>query len=89
MKAGQVSAEVDESSGQTSSTKNKGNVENIRELIHGDRRRTFHEFADAVGIRYWVCQELLAENMNMRRIAAKFLPPFLTNGQKQRRVDLS
>jgi hypothetical protein len=45
------------------------NVENIRELIIEDRRRTIHEDADTVGIRYGVCQEILTENLNMRCIA--------------------
>jgi hypothetical protein len=43
------------------------------------RRRTIHELADTVGISYGVCQEILIENLNMRRIAAKFAPRLLTN----------
>jgi hypothetical protein len=37
-------------------------------------------------ISYGVCQEILTENLNMRRIAAKFVPRLLINDQKQRRV---
>jgi hypothetical protein len=51
------------------------NVENIRELICEDRRQTIHEqLADTVAISYGVCQVILTENMNMCRIAAKFVP---------------
>jgi hypothetical protein len=39
-------------------------------------------------ISYGVYQEILTENLNMRRIAAKFVPRLLTNDQKQRRVNV-
>jgi hypothetical protein len=38
-------------------------------------------------ISYGVCQEILTENLNKRRIAAKFVP-LLTNDQNQRRVNV-
>jgi hypothetical protein len=52
--------------------------------IHEDRRRTIHELADNDGINYGICQEILIENLNKRRIATKFVPRLLTNDQKQR-----
>jgi hypothetical protein len=48
-----------------------------------------HELADTVGISYGVCQEILTENLNMRRTAAKFVPQLLTNDQKQRPICVS
>jgi hypothetical protein len=59
------------------------NVEKIRELIHEDRHRTIDELTDTVGISYGVCQEILTEYLNMRRIAMKFVPRLLRNDQKQ------
>jgi ribosomal protein S25 len=56
-------------SGQTSTSKTTENVEKIQELIHEDRRQTIHELADTVGISYGVCQEILTEHLNLRRIA--------------------
>jgi hypothetical protein len=44
-------------------------LEKIRELIHEDRRQTIHQLTDTGGISYGVCQEILTENLNMRRIA--------------------
>jgi hypothetical protein len=59
-------------------------VEKIWELIHEeDYRRTIHELADTIGISCGVCQEMVAENLNMRCIGAKFVPQLLTNDQKQ------
>jgi hypothetical protein len=49
-KAGLVSVEDYERSGRPSTSKSTENVEKIRELIHKDRRRTIHVFADTVGI---------------------------------------
>jgi ribosomal protein S25 len=63
-----VSVEEDERSDRPGISKTTENVEKIRELIHEDRRRTIHELADKPGISYGVCQEILTENLNMRRI---------------------
>jgi hypothetical protein len=64
------------------------NVEYIWELIHEDHHRVIHELADTIGISYGVCQEILTENSNKRRIAAKFIPRFLTNNQTQWRANM-
>jgi ribosomal protein S25 len=64
-----MSAEDDNCSGLPSTTKTIDNVEKIRELINEDRCLTVHELADTVGISYGVCQEILAENLNVCHIA--------------------
>jgi hypothetical protein len=84
-----VSVENDGRSGRPSTGKTTENVETVRELIHEDRHRTIYELADTVGRRFGVFQEILAENLNMRSIAAKFVPRPLTNVQKQRRMNVS
>jgi hypothetical protein len=58
----------------TKHQQNNRNVEKIQDLIHKGHRRTIHELADTVGISYGVCQEVSTENVNMCRIAAKFVP---------------
>jgi hypothetical protein len=68
-KVDQVSVEDDEHSGWPSTSKTTENVEKIRDFIHEDCRQTIHELADTTGISYGVCQEILTENLNMRRIA--------------------
>jgi hypothetical protein len=76
-KAGRLSVEDDERSGRPRTSKMAENFEKIRELIHEDHRRTIQELADTAGISYGVCQEIIKENLNMRRIAAKLCPPTL------------
>jgi hypothetical protein len=41
-----------------------------------------------VWISHGVCQEILTENLNMRRIVTKFVPWILTNDQQQQRVNV-
>jgi hypothetical protein len=65
----QVSVEDDKHSGQPSTSKTT-DVEKIQELINEDHHRTIHELADAIGISYGVCQEILTEKLNMRHIAS-------------------
>jgi hypothetical protein len=67
-KPGIVSVEDDKRPGRPSTSKMTENVEKFRKLIKEARRRTIHELADNVDISYAVCQELLTENLNMRRI---------------------
>jgi hypothetical protein len=54
--------------GEQASAKGHKMLKKIEELIHGDCQ-TIHEFADTAGISYGVCQEILTENLKMRRIA--------------------
>jgi hypothetical protein len=56
-------------------------LKKILELIIKDCHQTIHELADIAGINYEVCQEILSENLNMRRIAMKFVIQLLTNEQ--------
>ena len=73
-KAGRVSVEDDECSGQPSARKMTENVEKISKFIHEDHRLTIHELTDTAGISYGVCQEILTENLNKHRIATNFVP---------------
>src|SRR5580692_2333115 len=41
-----------------------------------------------IGISYGICQAILTDNFNMRRVAAKFVPRLLTPDQKQHRLDV-
>ena len=85
-KAGRESIEDDERSGRPATSKIHENVEKVRELVLEDRRRTIRQLCDMVGISYGVCQEILTQDLNMRRVAAKFVPRLLTVDQKQRRL---
>jgi len=63
-------------------------IAKVREVILEDRRQTIHDFCNRVGLPYGSCQRILADELNMRRIAAKFVPRLLNNDQPDYRVQV-
>ena len=60
----------------------------VREVILEDRRQTIHDVCNRVGLSYGSCQRILADELNMRQIAAKFVPRLLNNDQWDQRVQV-
>ena len=58
-------------------------------MICGNRRLTVREVADEVGISIGSRHQILTEKLQMRRVSAKFVPRFLTDNQKENRVEIS
>jgi len=85
-KRGRTSLEDDERSGQPSTRSTPKNVETIRRLVHEDLRRTIKGIAAIVNVSYGTVQTILTCDLNMDRVAAKFVPRLLTPEQKERRV---
>jgi len=52
------------------------------------RRQNIHDVCSHVGLSYRSCQRILADELNMRRIAAKFVPCLLNNDQRDHRVQV-
>jgi len=65
------------------------NVETIRRLVHEDCRRTIKDIAAIVNVSYGTVQIILTFDLNMHRVAAKFVPRLLTPEQKEHRVAIS
>ena len=85
-KNGRISTANDERSGRPSTATTPSKVEQVRAAVNQDRRRTIHDLCAEVGIGYGSCQRILTEQLNMHRIAAKFVPKVLTQDQKDSRV---
>jgi histone-lysine N-methyltransferase SETMAR len=85
--AGRVSAEDNKRLGRPSATKTTENDEKFENYFMKTAAKQPMS-SQTVGISYGVCQEILTENLNMSRIAAKFFPRLLTNDQKQRHVNV-
>ncbi|PNF15432.1 hypothetical protein B7P43_G18450 [Cryptotermes secundus] len=49
------------------------NVEKIREIIKEDRRRTIGEIVELSGVTWSSVQQILTEDLGMKRVAAKFV----------------
>jgi len=87
-KRGRTSLEDDERSGRPSTSSTPTNVETIRWVVHEDCRITIKEIAAIVNVSYGTAQTILTRNMNMHRIAAKFVPRLLIPEQKEHRVEI-
>jgi hypothetical protein len=73
----------DPRSGRPSIFKTDEIVAKIREVIRSNRHLTVREVAEEVSISKTVCHESLTQNLDMSRIASKFVPHLLTDEQKQ------
>ena len=60
----------------------------VLEVILEDRRQTIHDVCNHIGLWYGSCQHILADELNMRRIEAKFVPRLLKNEQWDHRVQV-
>jgi len=64
-------------SGRQSARRTDDNVEKNREKINEDRKYTTDEISEPTGVRWISCQRILTVDLNMRRVAAKFVPRLL------------
>jgi len=76
-KDGRESVENDKYSGRPSTCSTPEMIAEVLEVIIEDRRQTIHDVCNRVGLSYGSCQHILAVELSMRRIAAKFVPRFL------------
>jgi len=87
-KRGEMSIEDHPHSGCPSISRTDENVENIRKKINEDRRHTTDKISEATGVSWSPCQQILTVDLNMRSVAAKFVPCLLTQDQKNTRLTL-
>jgi len=87
-KDGRTSLDVDERSGRPSTSTAPEDITKVREAILADPRQTIHDVCEIVGLSYGVVQRILADNLNMRRISARFVPRLLSDDQKALRVSV-
>ena len=64
-------------------------VKKIHKMVLDDRRLKVLELADMVGISKSAVHRILTENLDMRKLYARWVPRLLTMEQKQRREDVS
>jgi len=87
-KDGRTSVDNDEHSGRPSTNTSPENVAKVHEAILADRRQTIHDVCEIVRLSYGTIQHILVDNLNMRRISARFVPRLLSNDQKALRVSV-
>ena len=87
-KSGRRSFDDDLRPGRNSTSHTEETAARVREIIHADRRLTIREVAEQVRIAFGTCQKILTEDLQMRRVTAKFVPCLLTAEQKDDRVSI-
>ena len=85
---GWSSVDDDERSGRPSTSTTPENIAKVCEAILADRRQTIHDVCEIVGLSYGTVKRILADNLNMRHISARFVPRLLSNDQKALRVSV-
>ena len=85
---GRPSSEDDPRPGRPSTSHTEETVACVREIIRADRRLTIREVAEEVRVAFGTYQKMLSEDLQMRRVTAKFVPPLLTAEQKDDRVSV-
>jgi len=85
---GRESVEDHKHSGRLSTCTTPEMIAKVHEVILEERRQTIHDVCNHVGLSYGSCQCILADELNMRRIAAKFIPCLLNNDQQDLRVQV-
>jgi len=87
-KDGRESVEDRKHSGRPPTCTNPEMIAKVREVILEDRRQTVHDVCNRFGLLDGSCQRILADELNMRRIAAKFVPRLLNNDRRDHRVQV-
>jgi len=87
-KDGRTSVDDDERSGRPSTSTTPENIAEVREVILADRRQTIHDVCEIVRLSYGTVRRILADNLNMRRISARFVPRLLSGDQMAHRVSV-
>ena len=77
--------ESEQRSGRPQTAQNAAVVERVKNLVRGDRRLTVREG----GISKDSAHEILRADLNMHRVAAKFVPKLLSAEQKELRVEVA
>jgi histone-lysine N-methyltransferase SETMAR len=85
-KDGRTSDDDDDCSGRPSTRTTPENIAEVREATFADRGQTIHDVCEIAGLLYGTVQRILADNLKMRRISARFVPRLLSDDQKALRV---
>jgi len=81
-KRGDMSLEDQPRSGRPSTSRNDENIQKIRDAIMFDSRRTINKLEALTGVSWSSCQRILTGELHMKRVAAKFIPRWLSEDQR-------
>ncbi|KAE9522415.1 hypothetical protein AGLY_017174 [Aphis glycines] len=88
-KEGRTTVESDEREGRPSTSRNEEMIQKIQTAIRGNRRLTIMELSNEFQISFGSVQTILTTDLDMRRVAAKFVPKLLSGEQKENRKQIA
>ncbi|KAJ4450406.1 hypothetical protein ANN_01830 [Periplaneta americana] len=88
-KDGRTSAESEQRCGRPQTARSAAVVERVRNFVMADRRLTVREIAEEVGVSKDSAHAIFRDDLNMNRVAAKFVPKLLSPEQKDLRRDVA
>ena len=80
--------ESDPRSGRPSTSRMEEVIDQVREKVLEDRHLTVQEIVAEMGISTGSVHSILTEDLNLRRVTAKFVPKLLTEQQKELRKEI-
>ena len=81
--------ESDPRSGRSFTSRKEEVIDPVREKVLENRHLTVQEIVVEVGISPGLVHSILTENLNLRRVSAKFVPKLLTEQQNELRKEIS
>ena len=69
--------------GRSGTSRTPENVESVRAAINENRRLTLRELEETLGIPRTTVSEILTEDLGKTRVAQQFVPPLLSQEQKE------
>jgi len=84
----EMSCEDQPRSGRSSTCRNDENLDKVHNAISVVRCTTIDEISEIAGLSWSSCQRMLMEDLNMKRVSAKFVPRLLTEGQNNNHLNV-
>ena len=87
-KEGRDKVEDDHRSRRPSTSRTDENVARVRQKVRSDHRLAVRIIADELGMNSERVWRIITEDLGMRKICTKMVPRLLSEGQKERRVQV-
>lgn len=84
---GRESLEDDPRSGRPATTTTQENIDSVENILQTNRRITIREVASITGISLRQLHEIITNNLQMRKLTARWVPRLLTTAQRNNRVE--
>ncbi|XP_068225004.1 protein GVQW3-like [Palaemon carinicauda] len=88
-KEGKESLDDNDRSGRPSTSRNDDNIAAVKTITQSNRCLTIREISEETNLSFGSVQAVLTDDLNMRRVTAKFVPRILTAEQKESRFAIS